>query len=102
MNETIGEKGGYNDRRRSLKIQNEQKKKKEQASIEREVKELEKKVKKQQVLTLVKTLPIVIVGGTLKTIYDTAKKGDSLTDIREKSDGYVNPFIKDSEDYVRG
>lgn len=101
MNETIGEKGGYNDRRRSLKIQNEQKKKKEQASIEREVKELEKKVKKQQVLTLVKTLPIVIVGGTLKTIYDTAKKGDSLTDIREKSDGYVNPFIKDSEDYVR-
>lgn len=101
MNETIGEKGGYNDKRRSLKIQNEQKKKKEQASIEREVKELEKKVKKQQVLTLVKTLPIVIVGGTLKTIYDTAKKGDSLTDIREKSDGYVNPFIKDSEDYVR-
>lgn len=101
MNETIGEKGGYNDRRRSLKIQNEQKKKKEQALIEREVKELEKKVKKQQVLTLVKTLPIVIVGGTLKTIYDTAKKGDSLTDIREKSDGYVNPFIKDSEDYVR-
>lgn len=101
MNETIGEKGGYNDRRRSLKIQNEQKKKKEQASIEREVKELEKKVKKQQVLTLVKTLPIVIVGETLKTIYDTAKKGDSLTDIREKSDGYVNPFIKDSEDYVR-
>ena len=102
MNETIGEKGGYNDRRRSLKIQNEQKKKKEQALIEREVKELEKKVKKQQVLTLVKTLPIVIVGGTLKIIYDTAKKGDSLTDIREKSDGYVNPFIKDSEDYVRG
>ena len=102
MNETIGEKGGYNDRRRSLKIQNEQKNKKEQALIEREVKELEKKVKKQQVLTLVKTLPIVIVGGTLKTIYDTAKKGDNLTDIREKSDGYVNPFIKDSEDYVRG
>lgn len=102
MNETIGEKGGYNDRRRSLKIQNEQKKKKEQALIEHEVKELEKKVKKQQVLTLVKMLPIVIVGGTLKTIYDTAKKGDSLTDIREKSDGYVNPFIKDSEDYVRG
>lgn len=102
MNETIGEKGGYNDRRRSLKIKKEQKKKLEQAEIEREVKELEKKIKKQQALTLVKALPIVIVGGTLKTIYDTAKKGDSLADIRDKSNGYENPFIKDDEDYVRG
>ena len=102
MNETIGEKGGYNDRQRSLRIQNANKEKKEQAEIEQEIKELEKKVKKQQALTLVKTLPIVIVGGTFKTLYDTAKNGETLSDIRDKTDGHVNPFIKDSEDYVRG
>lgn len=102
MNETIGEKGGYNDRQRSLRIQNANKEKKEQAEIEQEIRELEKKVKKQQALTLVKTLPIVIVGGTFKTLYDTAKKGETLSDIRDKTDGHVNPFIKDSEDYVRG
>ncbi len=102
MNETIGEKGGYNDRQRSLRIQNVNKEKKEQAFLEQEIKELEKKVKKQQALTLVKTLPIVIVGGTFKTLYDTAKNGETLSDIRDKTDGHVNPFIKDSEDYVRG
>lgn len=75
MNETIGEKGGYNDRRRSLRIENERKAKFEEEAVEQEVKELEKKVKKQQILTLVKALPVVIVGGTLKTIYDTSKKG---------------------------
>ncbi len=102
MNETIGEKGGYNDRRRSLRIENERKAKFEEEAIEQEVKGLEKKVKKQQILTLVKALPVVIVGGTLKTIYDTSKNGASLADIRDKSNGYENPFIKDDEDYVRG
>ncbi len=102
MNETIGEKGGYNDRRRSLRIENERKAKFEEEAVEQEVKELEKKVKKQQILTLVKALPVVIVGGTLKTIYDTSKNGASLADIRDKSNGYENPFIKDDEDYVRG
>ena len=72
MNETIGVKGGKNDRRRTIKIKEAQKKKLNEIVEEHELKELEKEVKKQQVFTLLKTLPIAIAGGTFKTLYDTA------------------------------
>lgn len=78
MNETIGVKGGHNDYRRSLKIKEMQKKKILDEAEEKEIKDLEKIVKKQQRYVLIKTLPIVIVGQTFKTLYDTA------TDKREK------------------
>lgn len=78
MNETIGVKGGHNDYRRSLKIKEMQKKKILDEAEENEIKDLEKIVKKQQRYVLIKTLPIVIVGQTFKTLYDTA------TDKREK------------------
>lgn len=72
MDETIGEKGGKNDRRRVIKIA-EKKKKKLQEEVENdEIKDLEKKVKKNQIFTLVKALPIVIGGNIIKTIHDTA------------------------------
>ena len=76
MDETIGAKGGYNDRRRMLKISKLQKEKLEKRQEEKEIKELEKKVKKQQLYTLIKTLPIAIGGGTFKILYDvgTGKK----------------------------
>ena len=70
MNETIGVKGGKNDRRRTIKIK-EAKKKKIQEQDE-ELKQLEKEVGKQQVFTLIKALPIAVVGGAFKTMYDTA------------------------------
>lgn len=78
MNETIGVKGGHNDYRRSLKIKEMQKKKILDEAEEKEIKDLEKIVKKQQRYVLIKTLPIVIVGQTFKTLCDTA------TDKREK------------------
>lgn len=78
MNETIGVKGGHNDYRRSLKIKEMQKKKILDEAEEKEIKDLEKIVKKQQRYVLIKTLPIVIVGQTFKILYDTA------TDKREK------------------
>lgn len=76
MDETIGVKGGYNDRRRMLKISREQKKKLRELQEKKELRELEKKVRKQQIFTLIKTLPIAIGGGTIKTLYDvgTGKK----------------------------
>ena len=79
MNETIGAKGGSNDLRRQMRISQEQKKKLEEYEEEREIAELEKKVKKKQFYTLIKTLPIVIGGGTIQTLYDTAtgKKRDT-------------------------
>lgn len=72
MNETIGVKGGKNDRRRTIKIKEAQKKKLNEYVEEQKIKELEKEVRKQQVFTLLKTLPIAIAGGTFKTLYDTA------------------------------
>lgn len=70
MDETIGVKGGRQDRKRMLVISKNRKKKLEQES--EEIKELEKKVKKQQVYTFIKALPIAIGGEIIKTIYETA------------------------------
>ena len=68
MDETIGAKGGYNDKRRVLKISLDQKKKLRQLQEEKEIKELEKKVKRQQTVTFIKTLPIAVGGGTIQTL----------------------------------
>lgn len=95
MNETIGAIGGHNDQKRRLRIKREQRKKLDEYEEEREIKDLEKKVKKQQFLTLIKVLPIAVVGGTIKTIYDTGKKSstkksvssDGKFIIEENSDG---------------
>ena len=70
MDETIGAKGGKNDRRRSLIIETNKKKKLIEETQEQELKELEKRVKKQQKYILIKALPIALTGGIIKTIYD--------------------------------
>lgn len=73
MNETIGVKGGHNDRLRTSRIIRTKK-----LNDQRIIEELENKVKKQQKAVLVRTLPIVVLGGTFKTLYDVAhgKKPD--------------------------
>lgn len=87
MNETIGEIGGHNDQKRRIRIKREQRKKLDEYEEEREIKDLEKKVKKQQFLTLIKVLPIAVVGGTIKTIYDTGKKSSSKKSV--SNDGVI-------------
>lgn len=70
MDETIGVKGGHNDRRRTIVITKQKKKKLEEYEEERYIKDLEKKVKRQQKISLIKTLPIAIAGKTFTTLYD--------------------------------
>ena len=70
MDETIGAKGGKRDRKRSMIIERSKKQKLQEYQEEEEIRELEKKVKKQQVYTLLKTLPIVVGGGTIQTMRD--------------------------------
>ena len=72
MDETIGVKGGKQDRRRTIKIAKAKKKKLEELKEIEEIKELEKKVRKKQIYTLIKALPIALGGGFVKTIHDTA------------------------------
>lgn len=81
MDETIGVKGGKNDRRRSIIISNNKKKKIAEAIEDEELKELEKKVKKNQIFTLIKTLPLVVGGGVVKTIYDISKSDTKPVDV---------------------
>ena len=72
MDETIGVKGGANDQRRRMIISREQKRMLEEYEEERQIAELEKEVKKKQIFTLIKALPIVIGGNVVQTIHDTA------------------------------
>ena len=72
MDETIGAKGGSNDRKRSLKITLAEKKKLQERKEKEEIIKLEKEVKKKQYFVLLGSLPIAVAGTTFKTLYETA------------------------------
>ena len=74
MNETFGVKGGHNDRRRMI-IRKEQRKKLKEAE-QKELINLEKKVKNGQIMNLIKFLPVAIVGQTVQTLTNTSKNQD--------------------------
>lgn len=81
MNETIGVKGGRNDRRRSLLITKKVKEKLEayhQEQKEKELKELENKVNLQQKLTLLVTIPIATIGQVYETLTVNNEKKKEL------------------------
>ena len=72
MNETIGVKGGHNDRRRMI-IRKSQRKKLEEVASNKEVINLEKKLKKSQIINFIQFLPVVIVGQTVQTLSNNSK-----------------------------
>ena len=74
MDETIGQKGGHNDQKRSLIITKKQLAKLKAYQEDQELKELEDKVKKQQLVTFIKIAPIIITGTVLKTLSGTEHK----------------------------
>ena len=94
MDETIGVKGGKNDRRRRMIISKQQKKKLTDYEQERKIAELEKDVKKKQIYTLIKTLPIVIGGGTIKTLHDVAT-GKRVKEQEEKINWRLKEYDQD-------
>ena len=100
MDETIGVKGGANDRRRSMRITMAQKKKLEEYEEEREIAELEKKVKRKQFYTLIKTLPIVIGGGTIQMLHDTAKERQRGFTEEENSKWRIKEYDQDVSQYT--
>ena len=81
MNETIGVKGGRNDRRRRMLITKKMKEKLElyyKEQKEKEFKELEKKVKLQQKLTALVAIPIAAVGQVYETLTNDSEKKKEL------------------------
>jgi hypothetical protein len=81
MNETIGVKGGRNDRRRRMLITKKMKEKLElyyKEQKEKEFKELERKVKLQQKLTALVAIPIAAAGQVYETITNDHEKKKAL------------------------
>ena len=95
MNETIGVKGGKNDRRRMLRISKEKKKKLKAYQEQQELKKLEKKVKHLQMVTLIKVLPIVVTGQVFKTIIDNTKKESTID--KEETFSKLNIEVYDTD-----
>lgn len=77
MNETIGSKGGRRDHKRTLLITMENKEKlskyqKKQQKLK--LKQLEKKVKEQQILTFFSAVPIAVTGAVLQELTKNGQK----------------------------
>ena len=69
MNETIGVKGGKQDRRRQMKLKKRRKKiQQEREMLDQETLDLEKQVRKLQILTFLGAVPIAAVGATVQTL----------------------------------
>ena len=69
MNETIGVKGGKQDRRRQMRIKKRRKKiQQEREALDQETLDLEKQVRKLQILTFLGAVPIAAVGATVQTL----------------------------------
>ena len=106
MNETIGVKGGKNDRRRTLLITKKMKERLEayhQEQKEKEFKELEKKVKLQQKLVAVAAVPIAAFGQVYLTLtHDNLKKKElalkEAIELLEKENLFSE---KDTEEIIR-
>ncbi|MBE6157289.1 MAG: hypothetical protein E7160_00625 [Firmicutes bacterium] len=117
MNENIGAKGGKRDRKRTITITKENKKKLDEYNKELEkfrIEKLEKKVKQDQIITFFKAVPIVIAGQTFKTLLGNTtdkkiKKVESLTELEKLAKTSSEPqevnveieTLDELEDYKR-
>ena len=84
MDETIGVKGGNNDRRRSLVITKKRLKKlklRQKLLKKKKLEELEKKVKRLQIVTFFKATSLILSGLVFKTIFDNSKKNQNIKKI---------------------
>ena len=77
MNETIGAKAGKNDIRRRLIITKKEQQKlkifKEKVQ-DKKLEELKRKIKKQQIITFIKTLPIITIGQIYESLTENNSK----------------------------
>lgn len=78
MNETIGVKGGYQDRRRTLKIKKEVAKKLQEQDDNVKAKELNNIIKKKELFKFIVFIPFVFVGKTL-SIVGKKEKNDKIS-----------------------
>lgn len=89
MNETIGTKGGYNDRRRMLIIKKRKKNKLKEYEETKKNNELEEKGKRKQFITLIKNFPVILFGRKIKSLNDNSKKNNGNYNYQEKKDKVI-------------
>ena len=77
MNETIGIKGGTNDRKRRMIITKKELKKLKEYQTEKEIKELEDKNRLHQIQNIAITVPIVIAGAIIEN-NDIVRKKEQI------------------------
>ena len=89
MNETIGTKGGKNDRRRTLLITKEQYEKLLKYKEEQKFREEKAKLQKNQIKSLITIIPIVLTGAICKELVSSPKKEqlseDSVQNLKRKN-----------------
>ena len=74
MNETIGAKGGHNDRKRVLRIKAAAVKQLQKQQEEAEIRRLEEDVKRKQRYVLIRSLPLFIAYGVVKSFSTSIPK----------------------------
>lgn len=86
MDETIGVKGGRNDRLRQMRITKKQKEKLKREQEDEETKDLEKQVRRLQLLTFLGVVPVVALGKAVETFTEdeNKKRLRALNDTKEK------------------
>lgn len=104
MNDTIGQKGDVKDKRRTLIITKENKRKLQEYEKDikaEELHQLEKNVRNLQYITLLKALPLVFAKEVVKTIIPTSDAKKEILDSEESLD-HINSsnLFKDNYKYV--
>jgi len=85
MKGTIGAKGGSNDRRKTAIITRNKKKKLTEDNQKKRIKELEKKVRKTQVINFLTAVPLVISASVVKTFLRNCNTINENKNEKEKS-----------------
>jgi len=73
MNENIGAKGGNQDRKRTLIIKNKKLKRLKKLKEEELEKKIEKEIKKNDIKTFIKVIPLVVFGESFKILFSKTK-----------------------------
>lgn len=97
MNESIGAKGVGRDFRRTLIIKQKEKDKLKEFNEKQKLKKLEQEVRKKQIYTLIKTLPIAIAYETIK---DVLPKKQSTEPKKEEKDSFIEEKQEKQQDYI--
>lgn len=103
MDNNRGVKSLQNDRKRVIILTEKQKRKLQEINDKKsgeKLKKLEKRVRKLQIITFLKTIPIVVVGAILKSTADTIDNLKSSTKTFEKTKVKNQENTNDREDLV--